>query len=29
MTDSQIALIEEFLASDKPTQKMQRVGGVK
>jgi pimeloyl-ACP methyl ester carboxylesterase len=29
MTDSQIALIEEFLASDKPAQKLQRVGGVK
>jgi pimeloyl-ACP methyl ester carboxylesterase len=29
MTDSQIALIEDFLASDKPAQKLQRVGGVK
>jgi pimeloyl-ACP methyl ester carboxylesterase len=29
MTDSQIALIEDFLASDKPVQKLQRVGGVK
>jgi len=29
MTDSQIALIEEFLGSDKPVQKIQRVGGVK
>lgn len=29
MTDSQIALIEDFLASDKPIQKIQRVGGVK
>jgi pimeloyl-ACP methyl ester carboxylesterase len=29
MTDSQIALIEDFLASDKPNQKLQRVGGVK
>jgi pimeloyl-ACP methyl ester carboxylesterase len=29
MTDSQIALIEDFLASDKPAQKIQRAGGVK
>jgi pimeloyl-ACP methyl ester carboxylesterase len=29
MTDSQIALIEDFLASDKPIQKLQRIGGVK
>ena len=29
MTDSQIALIEEFLGSDKPAQKLQRAGGVK
>jgi len=29
MTDSQIALVEEFLADDKPVRKLQRIGGTK
>jgi pimeloyl-ACP methyl ester carboxylesterase len=29
MTDSQIALIEDFLASDTPVEKLQRTGGMK